>query len=104
LERYEKDGHDFCVAIKTADKRIEECWIQRLQYGQAGGAIFYMKNKFGYRDVVENPGGGNTTIFMIAPEIAAKYAIRAAPARVIESTPALNEPAQSTEGDSGRPA
>lgn len=73
--QYAKPEHDYSDTIKSADLQIEECWAQNLKNGQAGGSIFYLKNKFGYRDVVENPGGGTTVNFILPPEIAGKYAL-----------------------------
>lgn len=71
---------EFLDAIKKAYAFIEDGWIQKLPYGHAAGNIFYLKNAFGYRDVVENPGGGTTINFLLAPEIAAKYGLNAKPA------------------------
>ncbi|HEX9804234.1 MAG TPA: terminase small subunit [Candidatus Dojkabacteria bacterium] len=45
----------FSDAIKKAEQRIEEAWVQRLNYNAATGAIFYLKNAFkdDYKDRTE---------------------------------------------------
>lgn len=106
---YAKPAHDYSDTIKKADARIEESWAQNLKHGQAGGSIFYLKNKFGYRDVVENPGGGTTVNFILPPEIAAKYALGQAPQPAIDGNadvtpvtpvtlPPVTPPTQDGEG------
>lgn len=72
--KYDDAVNDFSAAIKRAYSQIEQHWIGLLGRPTPNvGAIFYMKNALGYRDVVENPGGGNTVNFVLAPEIADKY-------------------------------
>lgn len=105
LNNYGQKGHDYYDAIKKANDKIEEAWVQNLKWGQAGGSIFYLKNKFGYRDVPENPGGLMTINFILPPELAEKYGLQSlptpAPAQVIEPAqlPENATPPQTT-GDS----
>lgn len=70
---YDSTTDKFSVAIKEAHARMEDHWVNVLAKPAPTGAIFYMKNAFGYRDVVENPGGGTTINFVLPPEIAGKY-------------------------------
>lgn len=40
-------------ALKKAELMIEDVWLQRLEGSSTGGAIFYLKNAFQYRDRTE---------------------------------------------------
>ena len=72
ISEYSKPNHPYSDTIKLTERQIEQWWLQNLGGKvQAAGTIFYLKNKFNYRDVIENPGAQNVT-FILAPEVAAK--------------------------------
>lgn len=81
--KYDTPDQEYSVAIKRAYGQIEQHWIGLLARPAPNvGAIFYMKNALGYRDVVENPGGGTTINFTLPPEIAAKHQLPTQPTPV----------------------
>lgn len=47
---WKKDDHEFSNTIKKVELEIEDIWLQRLEGSSTGGAIFYLKNAFAYRD------------------------------------------------------
>lgn len=73
---YDDEHNKYSDTIKRGYLQIESHWVNVLgRPAPAVGAIFYLKNALGYRDVVENPGGGTTINFVLPAEIAAKYQI-----------------------------
>ena len=63
---YEAKDDEFSDVIKMAKARCEECAENRL-FGsqQCTGAIFTLKNNFGWRDVKEEKGSHNISIQII---------------------------------------
>jgi hypothetical protein len=56
--RKDKNGKDYLPTIKKARDKVQEDVEQRLMEGQPAGAIFNLKNNFGYRDKTETEQSG----------------------------------------------
>lgn len=64
-ETYSQYLKEYPDTIKETNVRLENIWIQRLASNAPTGAIFYMKNAFGYRDRQETDitTKGNEVVF-----------------------------------------
>lgn len=68
-DTYSEYRKRFPDTIKTADKYIEDAWVQRLKYQGATGPIFYLKNAFRneYKDRIENSVDHSGSVIYLPP-------------------------------------
>lgn len=81
LNRYEKE-EGFSDILSHWYAYFEDRWVQNLARPNATGTIFYLKNTYGYRDVIENPGGNTVINFTMPKEMIERYE----PPKQVEAT------------------
>ncbi len=68
-------GKEFSDAVKSIYSYLENAWVQRLSKQHPTGAIFYLKNAFGYMDAFDHTSGGKPMQYTVPDKIAQKQRI-----------------------------